>query len=456
MKKYLPSILPALALLTLGGCAVSSNLATTENDGMYYSASDDKVTALAVPVAQATPVGDPNDVVNPDYNGSVARSGSDEYYDEERYADAPQYRNNYRGGSLGYYSFPYADPYYYGASAFGYSPYSAFGHSPYAFYDPFYRPFYGYGGLTINIGFGFGRPFYRPFGYSPYGFYDPYFAYGGFGGPWGNQFGYGNGFYGNGFYNNGFYNNGYCGVGNDRPVRNVTYGPRRSRTGTGAGLAGGSTSTASNASPGRSRVVQEGRFTTPGNSGATVPAGQYNGRSRVRDVTAGNGNSSASGQPDATSQAATRSSRYRDAQPVQGASTMSGQPAGTTRRWRVLDNSAPSSAPASGNERTTQGTVSQPERTRRATYYSGDNGSSSGTAQPQRQRTYERSSSPSRASEPSRSYSEPSRASEPSRSYSQPSRASEPSRSYSEPSRSSSPAQSSGGGDGGGGRGRVR
>lgn len=445
MKKHLPSILPALALLTLGGCAASSNLATTENDGMYYSASADKVTALAVPVAQAAPVGDPNNVTNPDYSGSPAEGGSAEYYDEERYAydAAPQRRNNYRGGSLGYYSFPYADPYFYGAPAFGYSPYQTFGYSPYGFYDPFYRPFYGYGGLTINIGFGFGRPYYRPFGYSPYGFYDPYYAYGGYGRPWGNHYGYGNGYYGNGFYNNGYY-----GVGADRPARNVTYGPRRSRTGTGVGLASGSTSTGSNASPGRSRVVQEGRFATPANSGATVPAGQYNGRSRVREVTAGN--SSASGQPAATSEAATRSGRYRDAQPVQGASSTASQPTGTTRRWRVLDNSAPSNSPAAGTGRATQGSVSQPERVRRATYYSGDNGSSSGseTAQPQRQRTYERSSSPSRT------YSQPSRASEPSRSYS------EPSRSYSEPSRSSpssSPSSgSSSGGGASGGRGRVR
>lgn len=444
MKKHLPSYLSALALLTLGGCATTSNLATTENDGMYYSAAD-KVTAM--PVAQSAPVGDPGDVVNPDYNGNSARSGDSEYYDDDYYASSPQrnnYRNNYRGGSLGYYSFPYADPFFYGYGApiIGYSPYSPFGYSPYGFYDPFYRPYYGYGGLTINIGFGFGRPYYRPFGYGyghSYGYgygYDPY------------GYGYG-GYYGNGYYNNGGYygNNGYYGVGTDRTTRNVTYGPRRSRTGNGAGLADVPNGAASAASPGRSRVVQEGRFVAPGNGNVSAPAGQYNGRGRVRDVTAGNGSSSATGQPASATESGSRTSRFRDTQSMPGAATAS-QPAGDTRRWRVLDNSAANNGtPASSGRMVDRSAADQPQsgRGRRATYYSGDNNSNSGTAQPQRQRATERRS----YSEPARSYSEPARSySQPSRSYSEPSRSSSPS--------SSSPRSSGSSGGNGGGRGRVR
>ncbi|SDY76082.1 hypothetical protein [Hymenobacter psychrophilus] len=448
MKKHLPSFLPALALLTLGGCATTSNLATTENDGMYYSAAD-KVTAM--PVAQSAPVGDPGDVVNPDYNGSSARGGESEYYDDDYYASSPQrnnYRNNYRGGSLGYYSFPYADPFFYGYGApiIGYSPYSPFGYSPYGFYDPFYRPHYGYGGLTINIGFGWGNPW----GFNRFGGWGNPWAYNGFGG-WGGGL-YGGGYYGNGYYNNGGYygNNGYYGVGADRPARNVTYGPRRSRTGNGAGLADVPNGSASAASPGRSRVVQEGRFVTPGNGSVNTPAGQYNGRGRVRDVTAGNGSSSASGQPASATESGSRTSRFRDTQSMPGAATAS-QPADDTRRWRVLDNSAANNgAPASSGRMVDRPAADQPQsgRGRRATYYSGDNNSNSGTAQPQRQRTTERRS----YSEPTRSYSEPAQ------SYSQPS---QPSRSYSEPSRSSSPSSSSPGNSGSsggnsGGRGRVR
>lgn len=450
MKKHLPSFLPALALLTLGGCAASSNLATTESDGMYYSASSDKVTAVAVPVAQQAYEGSPGDVPNPDYNGSNTRSGSNEYYDDDYYAATPRRNSVYRGGSLGYYSFPYADPYFYGAPIIAYSPYSPFG---YSFYDPFYRPYYGYGGLTINIGFGygFGRPYYRPYGYG-YG-YDPYYSYGSY---------YG-GHYNNGYYNNGYYGNGYYGVGTDRPARNVTYGPRRSRTGNGAGLADVATGSGSNASPSRSRVVQEGRFATPDNgSSATPSAGQYNGRGRVRDVTVGNGSSAATGQPAAaSSEAAPRTGRYRgETQPMPGAATAS-QPENSPRRWRVLDNSAPNTggAPASDGRMVERSAADQPQsgRGRRATYYGGSNpgtqssGTDAGTMQPRRQRMSESNSQPSRSySEPSRSYSQPSQLSQPSRSYS------EPSRSYSSPSPSSSPSSSPSGGNGGGGRGRVR
>lgn len=449
MKKHLPTILPALALLTLGGCAVSSNLATTESDGMYYSSAD-KVTTVAVPVSRQAYEGSPGDVPNPDYSGSNARSGSNEYYDDDYYAATPRRNSVYRGGSLGYYSFPYADPFYYGAPIIAYSPYSPFG---YSFYDPFYRPYYGYGGLTINIGFGygFGRPYYRPYGYG-YG-YDPYYSYG---------YGYRGGYYGNGYYGGGYYGNGYYGVGADRPARNYTYGPRRSRTGNGAGLANSSAVGSGNvASPGRnraaqeSRVVQEGRFATPATGSTGNPAAsQYNGRGRVRDVTVGNGNSSATGQPAATSATETRTGRYMGSQPAAGAATTASQPENSTRRWRVLDNSAPNNAaPATGGRYMERSTADQPQsgRSRRATYYSGDNGSNSGgTEQPRR--SFERRAAPTRSySEPTRSYSEPTRSqsSQPSRSYS------EPSRSYSAPSSSpgSSPSNSGGGG---GGRGRVR
>jgi hypothetical protein len=80
MKKSIHSVLPALALLTLGGCAGTSALTTTESDGVYFS-SKDRVTApvVAHSATDASGQTDANisgDVANPDYAGNSNSSSS--------------------------------------------------------------------------------------------------------------------------------------------------------------------------------------------------------------------------------------------------------------------------------------------------------------------------------------------------------------------------------------------
>ncbi|GAA4379163.1 hypothetical protein [Hymenobacter koreensis] len=229
MKPISTTLLPALALLTLGGCAGTSGLATTEPDGVYYSSKDR--TTEVVTASTGSSVGDvaasddPNAVDNPEYQDDRRSSArgrtSDEYYDDD-YSYSARIRRfhqpYYRGLGMGYYDFAYVDPFWYNPAAAFYG-YDAFGFPAYygprygGFYDPFWG---GYGGVNISIGFGYGWG--GPWGYRPYrygfggyrnGFYDGYYA-----GMYGNP-----GYYGNGFGWNGYRNGG----------RNVNYGPRRER-----------------------------------------------------------------------------------------------------------------------------------------------------------------------------------------------------------------------------------
>ena len=254
MKNLLTACLPALALFALGGCAGTSALTSSEDDGVYYS-SKDRTTA----VVRAVPApANASEEANPDYNGGASSSSARQNGSPTQYYD-----NNYTymrgvpgyGGTAAYY----------GAGLNGYAPYSPYtslgyapfgnvctgfgygwgggacGYSPYAYggYDAFYGNPYGYGyapygyGSGINISFGFGQPYFGGFGYSPYGYgYSPYHyggpAYGGYygrGGYYGNNYGgyYGNsygGYYGN---NNGGYYNGNNG---DNRGNRRTYGPR--------------------------------------------------------------------------------------------------------------------------------------------------------------------------------------------------------------------------------------
>ncbi|RSK31178.1 hypothetical protein [Hymenobacter metallilatus] len=471
MKKILPPLLPALALLTLGGCASSSYLTTTENDGMYYSAARDRVTAPEQHAAatydtapEEAPAAAPGDVANPDYAGTTGSTNSSrsEYYDDDYYyaSRLRRFHSPYRGIGMGYYDFAYTDPYWYGGPAIGYSPWG-FGN----YYDPFFSP-WGYGGVNINIGFG--RPWYRPFGYG-YGYgYNPYDYYGwgnSWGNPWGGyNYGYYNGYYNglyNGYYGGGWGGNGWGGNGwggyYDRPGRRTTYGARRDRATDGPGVVapnGGSTG-------GRGRV-QEGGFAGPGSTGGTASGvvGQPNaggGRRRVQELDAAGAPTTAPAPQASTGR--TRFSGDQAPQAGQLSSPAGGDQAGA-RRWRVLDNTT-TTAPA--------GEVATPpttEPTRRRRFEYGNNGGSNTSPdqqasqprtadQPRRQRLFDSSAQPSQPSQPTRTYSEPTRAAQPSRSYS------EPSRSYSEPSRSSSNwggsnggGGNSGGGNSGGGGGR--
>ncbi|MDU0370673.1 hypothetical protein ACFPAF_09740 [Hymenobacter endophyticus] len=467
MKKILSPLLPALALLTLGGCASSSYLATTENDGMYYSSSD-RVTVPAQAATAAAPASEeattvePGDVTNPDYDGTVGRSsatGSGEYYDDDYYyaSRLRRFHSPYRGIGMGYYDFAYTDPYWYGGGA----AYSPWGYGYNGLYDPFFSP-WGYGSVNINIGFG--RPWYRPwrggYGYSPYdyGFGSPWGGYG-FGSPWG---GYGGGYYpglygggyGGGFYGGGGYYGGN-GWGNyyERPGQRATYGPRRDRATDGQRLAAPNTNVP--ASSGRGRV-QEGGFTGGGTPGSTTSgvAGrpEGSGRRRVQEITDTNTPPVSSPQP---STRRVREAQVSQAEQVPLPSPQAEQIPGG-RRWRTLDNTTNGTV-SSPNGAGTQSSSGEQTRRRRVEWNpaGGTTGSEQQPAQPRvadqprRQRLYDQSSQPS---QPRRTYSEPARTYEqPSRSYEQ------PSRSYSEPSRSSSSGNSGGGGsDGGGRRGRVQ
>ncbi len=490
MKKHLPAFLPALALLTLGGCATTSNLATTESDGMYYSASD-RVTAPAVASGAGVAATNPGDIANPDYNGSSTTTrGGDEYYDDDYYYASRLRRFNtpYRGSSLGYYDFAYTDPFFYGSPVFAYSPYL-----PYGYYDPFARPFYGYGGLSISIGFGygFGRPYYRPIGYG-YS-YDPY-GYGYYpGSPWGGYYGgYGGLGYARNYYNGGGYYGGGSYYGNGNGYGNNWNGnndqPSRPRTGR-RDWVGESRSASGTPVGGRGRV-QEGGFTTAPNEQSGLVERPGRGR-RVQEMptsgTAGNSGRMQAEQGAATlgndQQVGSRRGRIQEmpntdttppvvggrrdqASADQSGRNMPGTEQQGSRRWRVLSNDG-GGQPASTAD---QAGDSRYQRRSRSDWNPAGSGSAGSSEQPRRERISENApsrpsySQPSRSSEntPSRpSYSQPSRSSESSRParVSEPSRSySEPSRSYSEPSRNSNSNSNSGnsGGSGAGGRrGRV-
>lgn len=451
MKNFIHPVLPALALLTLGSCAGTSALTTTESDGVYYS-SKDRTTATAVAsAAPAMPAETAptaaGDVENPDYSenatASAGRGGNPEYYDDGYTYSSRirRFHQPYRGMGLGYYDFVYTDPFWYGGPA-----YSPWGWGGAGFYDPFfYDPFWGPSMVNINIGFGRPWGWRRPWGWgaSPFdhgfGWAGRPWGWGGAG--WGGP-GWGGG-WGGGFYN-GFYNGYYRGLnagGGDIIVQPRVTGSRSSRSANAIeGFNGGSgrTSTATGSRSRSGGATETGGFVAPGDPTNTA------GRAAA-SPSGGRGRSSAAysegSQPGATSPA---DSRVAETVPAN-------QPTGG-RRWRVLNET-------SGNEAGTapaSGAGYEPARSRRSSW--GDaNGTrrqaaetSGDVAEPRRERSYER---------PTRSYSEPSRSySEPSRSYSQ------PSRSYSEPSRSYSPPSGGGyngggasgtrSGGGGGGRGR--
>ncbi|SFQ76567.1 hypothetical protein [Hymenobacter arizonensis] len=269
MKNLLTAYLPALALLALSGCASTAGLASSEDDGVYYS-SKDRTTAIVRAAPEQEPASN-EEAANPDYNGSTARSstrqnqnsGSDEYYD-----NTYTYMRGVPGPGVSYYTpySPYTNLNYAGA----WGGMGGFGMSPFGFYDPFFSPFaspfYGYGpGLSISMGFGnpwgfggfgYGRRMGLGMGYGA-GFYDPFFH----GGPFYSGF-YGRGaYYGNAFHGNNFgYGNRSFGNENVRPSR--TYGPRNNRVMDGRYSAGGGTASPNGAvrnadatvAPGRARV----------------------------------------------------------------------------------------------------------------------------------------------------------------------------------------------------------
>ncbi|MGY3090714.1 hypothetical protein ACVWYF_003775 [Hymenobacter sp. UYAg731] len=316
MKNLLTACLPALALFALGGCAGTSALTSSEDDGVYYS-SKDRTTAI---VSTAPAPAAYSEEANPDYNGgstnsSSARqnnSGSTQYYDNTY---------TYMRGAPGYGG----SPSYYGPGLNSYSPYSPYtslsygggygggyaygggacGFSPYAYggYDPFYSSFgspYGYSpygyGSGLSISFGFGRSFgyggyggygYSPFGYGGYGGYSPfYYSSPFYGGYYGRSGYYGNSYYGNNYNGGSYYNNG---GGNERnPVR--SYGHRNSEASDvrySSGNGGNVPNTTPGTPGGGGRVRSADRVMT--NVPETMPMSTADavGRSRSETISAG-------------------------------------------------------------------------------------------------------------------------------------------------------------------------
>ncbi|WP_345233160.1 hypothetical protein [Hymenobacter saemangeumensis] len=273
MKNSLTAFLPALALLALSGCASTGAIATSEDDGVYYS-SKDRSTAIVTPAPAAeAPAG--NEAANPDYNGNASTrsnggstASSQDYYDDTYTSTRRTYV--YAGPGVAYYTPVVYAPYT--TLSYGISPYGPAFYDP--FYSPFYSPFYGYGpSVSINIGYGrpwgWGRhygayydPYYgyaSPWGYGYAGYYDPYFYggryYGGYYGP--------RGYYGNSYYGNSYYGNAYYGDRNRAPI---TSRHRADRMSSGGRVSSASSGSGTNASTGGGRVRTGGRsaLTEPG------------------------------------------------------------------------------------------------------------------------------------------------------------------------------------------------
>jgi hypothetical protein len=460
MKNYFPSLLPALALLTLGSCAGTTALSSSETDGIYYS-SQDRTTRNARAAASATQPTESasgDDITNPEYNGqdnssSSAAAGGTEYYDDD-YAYSSRIRRfhqpYYRGFGYGYNDFVFADPFWYGGPAY----YSAWGPAFGGFYDPFWGPNF-FGGSYVSIHLGFGNPYWgwgRPWGWNRWGwgggygrgFYDGYYS-----GLYGGGFGYG-GFGGTNYY--------YGGNGGTGTVRNVRYGPRNSRS--AEATTGGRAATSRNTVSGGRGRVNEGGIVAPGGTTTTNGVVGNNpgtlGRRDARAVDVATDAAPTTASPtirggrervrvmnQSTDQITTNQNapdtRY---QRMQDAATETPAPTPTRsyegRRWRVAQETGSGDQPASAP-------VSDYSRPRRRSIFNSDqSGSDQSAEQPvrrqARQRTYEA---------PQRSYEAPQRSYEaPQRSYEA------PQRSYEAPQRSYSPP-SGGGGSRGGGRGRV-
>ena len=480
MKNPLAAFLPALALLALGGCAGTSALTSSEDDGVYYS-SRDRTTAVVNTPTPSTPIST-EEAANPDYNGSSnsssarqGNSGSDQYYDNTYtyMHGVPNYGVTSYAPYSPYTTLSYGAGSAWGGGSYGFSPFS------YGFYDPFYssfnNPFYGYGS-GINISISFGRPYgYGGYGYGrPYGygygggFYDPYYYsspfYGGYygrGGYYGNNYGsyYGNnygsngGYYGNNYGSNGGY------YGNDLNRRNTTPGHRADRMSDGRYSTDGVSTSNPTTTPGggRPRSTMDGRM-SPGTGMQPLPAAGANTDNRARGEAVP---AAPSPQPTRADESYNRprrmdgtdQPRYRNMeQPTTGQGQVNND--NSRGRWRNTEVQPQGGQPQPTNDQP----MRQEGQRRRGGFFQdvftqpanqGQGGGQAADQQPTRQRSYEQpqQQQPQRTYEQprQRTYEQPQQ-----RSYEQPQQRSyeQPQRSYSQPSYS---APSNGGGSGGGG-----
>ncbi|GAA3935163.1 hypothetical protein [Hymenobacter algoricola] len=454
MKKTLTAFLPALALLALGSCAGTSQLTSTEDDGVYYSSKDrttQNATASVAPYTQSdapsqqgTDAGTGTDeAVNPEYrsgrSGSSSGSpASTEYYDDDYgYASRIRRFNQpvYRGFGYGYYDVVYADPFWYGG---GYSPYSSWGPGYYgAYYDPFYSP-YTYGGTYVSINIGFGRPYYDPwrYGYGGYG-YRGFGGYGGYGG-----------------YYDGYRNGGYGGYGNNYNRTKTYNGPRRD------GAREAVSSTAGQSTTGRSRGrMAEGGVANPtggltnGSNGST-----NNGRAVVpgRGRIVENNRGGVSQEMPIRQQIGNQNNGVLNEQQLKDREAKLGQASGAAEqprldtngsrgRWRVVDNGSSSGSATDVSPATPQD-YTQPRRSRYREMQPEQSGSSDQQPQQQRRPARQRIVS-SDAGQSGQTSEQPVR---------QQRSSAEPSRTYSQPSNSGGNNSGGGNSGGGGARGRGR
>ena len=323
MKNLLVPYLPALALLALSGCASTSGLVTSEDDGVYYSSSD-HTTAVASTAPAGTNYDNgayanrpparagTSEATNPDYvAGSPSAGSQDGYYnnggrDQNPSNSSGGYYDDTSSPRYSHQSYNYYSPGVYSYAPAAYAPYttlsygygwgggfSPYGYAPMALYDPFYSPFYspfGYGyGPGLSVGIGFGNP------WGGYGFGNPW------GGFYGSPYAYGAGFYSPySYYHNsrfygGYYGNGgyygrnviYTGSGNyneGRTGRTVLVGPRGGRGGnvvnTGGRAAGtnqpGTVGTPNNggrSQGGRAAYTDGGIISSPASTGGRATGG---------------------------------------------------------------------------------------------------------------------------------------------------------------------------------------
>ena len=474
MKNLLTACLPALALFALGGCAGTSAITSSEDDGVYYS-SKDRTTAI-VSMAPTTVSGSTDEAANPDYNGGSSsnptarqNTGSDQYYDNTYtyMKGVPSYGSStFYGPGVSYYT-PYSAytslSYGWGGGACGFSPYAYGGYDP--FYSSFYSPFgygyspYGYGsGLSVSFGFG------RPWGYGYGGFGSPYgYGYGGLYSPYYYNSPFYGGYYGRGgYYGNNYYGNSYGGGYNEGNRGNGrTYGRRADRSSDGRYSSGGGVVTAPGGTTGPiggGRVRSSERVAMPGGAGSpntptsmpnTVAADGGRVRGEMREAAAGTTLQPTSGSYNNRPRRmeADAQPQYRNMEQLSNADpngkTFQGQgnmqSDNSRGRWRNTADIQPQST----QQGQIQPATNQPQDGRRRggffqNVFSEPSNNGGQAAQPQRtydqprQRTYEQPQQ--------RTYEQPQR------SYSQPS---------SQPSYSA-PSYGGGGGGGGGGNSRSR
>ena len=480
MKNLLNTCLPFLALLALGGCAGTSALTSSEDDGVYYS-SKDRTTAV---VSQAPAPASTNVAANPDYNGNTGSSsrapqssGSTQYYDNSYtyMRGVPGYGSgsSYYGPGVSSYSpyspyttlsyAPYASYGYGYGGGYGYSPYGYGGYDPFysSYYSPYggYSPYYGYGsGVSISFGYGYGcgRPYGYGYGYSPYSYgYSPYY-YGGsyYGGYYGRS-----GYYGNNYYGSNYYGNSYGGYRNSRQLIRAD----GSNAGAGSPVLVGPRG-------GRGGSVLGGRNAAPATPGSNAPNTLPNGGRRNMDGLVAQPNNPTTGGSPGVLSTTQRGSDYdrgkMSGERVQAAhnapTTIVDEQAATKGRFGEEGDrrrSAYDTAPAdNSNADKSRGgwrnldTAPNPavEQPSRRGEFSGESPRAADQPAPQPQREYER---------PQRTYEQPQQAPQPvyerpQRTYEQPQRTYEqPQRTYEQPQRTyEQPSNGGGGGGGGGGR----